>query len=300
MALPAGLIAELGGAPARRKMILLGYAADGFPIYNQYGHTDPKDAKSPLKKLRPSFSLKKARARPAAPAGRYDGTFTVDYQYVAAPATSTTATRFEVTTEYPAGIYHYSLSDRFLCPAQFFTAAGRKPSCRPVPDRAAPRGLRGPPARLRLPPPRGGPLLRCSRFPTAALRRNYRGKRRQYLTPAAGRCACPEPGAQGEHNERELREPENHQRHERALHETVTVQADAERFSRRTTTSRHHVAADSQRHLRAFGAQFPPARVQANRHQSTMSSAPFFLRVPAPEAAPALVGPNSPSIVRQS
>ncbi len=61
--LPTGYITPFA-AMTSQKMVLLGYAGDGFPIYNQYGHTDPKDAKSPLKKLKPSFALKKG-ARPA-------------------------------------------------------------------------------------------------------------------------------------------------------------------------------------------------------------------------------------------
>src|SRR6185436_844844 len=47
--LPTGLMAKLGGDDGK-KMLLVGWAADGFPIYTSYAHGVAMDAKSPLKK----------------------------------------------------------------------------------------------------------------------------------------------------------------------------------------------------------------------------------------------------------
>lgn len=152
--LPAGLLTQLG-ATATPKMILLGYAADGFPIYNQYGHADPKDAKSPLKKLKPSFALKKGN-RPGNPDGPYDGTFTQDYEYKDKSGDLDDCNgRFEVTPEFPQGIYHYTLSETFPVMARNFRGTPDYTFVPPGPG--AGRGGPGGPGAFRgPPPPRGG------------------------------------------------------------------------------------------------------------------------------------------------
>ncbi|MCA9061302.1 MAG: YHYH protein, partial [Planctomycetaceae bacterium] len=63
-------------------MVMIGYAADGFPIYAMLGHTDAGDADSRLKKLTSSYQVKRGR-RPDGPGGRYDGSFVQDWEYVA-------------------------------------------------------------------------------------------------------------------------------------------------------------------------------------------------------------------------
>ena len=50
-----GLITRLGGSSAR--MTLIGWAADGFPVYARYGHTVANDATSPLKVMTGSYRL---------------------------------------------------------------------------------------------------------------------------------------------------------------------------------------------------------------------------------------------------
>jgi hypothetical protein len=110
-ALPKGLLTRLGGENAR--MMLLGYAADGFPIYNNYGHSDPKDLRTPLRKLRSSYQLK-AGLRQGGPGGKIDGKFTSDWEYVARLGDLDDCNgTFGVTTEYPTGIYHYHITDQF-------------------------------------------------------------------------------------------------------------------------------------------------------------------------------------------
>ena len=81
--LPKGLIARLERTSTTNvaKMVLLGWAADGFPIYTQLGHASAMDAASPLKKLHSSYRVKKG-TRSGGPGGSYDGRFTADFEYV--------------------------------------------------------------------------------------------------------------------------------------------------------------------------------------------------------------------------
>ncbi len=109
--LPTGLIERLGGDG--KKMLLIGHAADGFPIYTAYGHADANDAKSPLQKMRSSWQVKQG-TRPDGPGGTYDGRFTADYEFIAGSGDLDECHgRFGVTPEYPAGIYHYYVTDAF-------------------------------------------------------------------------------------------------------------------------------------------------------------------------------------------
>ena len=40
------------------EMLLVGYAADGFPIYYRYGYSDPEDINSKIIDLKTSYRLK--------------------------------------------------------------------------------------------------------------------------------------------------------------------------------------------------------------------------------------------------
>lgn len=104
---------SLGKTPPDQ-MVLIGYAADGFPMYGLYGHTQSNDVNSPLKLLTPSFQLK-AGARPqGAPPGHYDGTFVEDYDYVEGAGDLDQCNgRQGVTPEYPKGTYYYMVSNRY-------------------------------------------------------------------------------------------------------------------------------------------------------------------------------------------
>lgn len=109
--LPHALVWALSGG--KDKMVLIGWAADGFPIYNNLGYTDPKDAKSVLKTLKPSYAVKKG-TRPDGPKGTYDGTFVEDWEYVAGSGDLDECNgRFGATPEYPDGIYHYVVTEAF-------------------------------------------------------------------------------------------------------------------------------------------------------------------------------------------
>jgi hypothetical protein len=110
-ALPKGLVERLGGDG--KKMLLVGYAADGFPIYTAYGLSDTKDLTSPLRKMKSSFRLKQGD-RPGGPGGKYNGTYTEDYEYVKGSGDLDECNgRLGVTPEYPQGIYHYYITEQF-------------------------------------------------------------------------------------------------------------------------------------------------------------------------------------------
>ncbi|EAV43717.1 hypothetical protein SIAM614_11353 [Stappia aggregata IAM 12614] len=107
--IPNGVLASENGTSVPA---LLGFAADGFPIYGPYGYSDPKQT-SGLKTLKSSYSLKSG-TRPGGPGGRYNGKFTQDWAYVAGAGDLDQCNgRFAVTPEYPKGTYHYVLTDTF-------------------------------------------------------------------------------------------------------------------------------------------------------------------------------------------
>lgn len=76
-AAPSGLLAELGWSASAHSP-LVGWAADGFPVYAVTG-----DAGDGPREMRSSYRLKPG-SRPGgdAPTGPHDGTFTQDYEYV--------------------------------------------------------------------------------------------------------------------------------------------------------------------------------------------------------------------------
>jgi len=170
--LPVGLMTALGVSRDSHSA-LIGWAADGFPIYAKYGHLNGEDPASPIIEHTSSYRLKQgtrqpvtgsSRASSTTPGGYYDGTFVADYEYVPGSGTldecNGTTT---VTPEFPGGTYAYFLTDdwpvipRCLMgtPSESFT------SLRPGPgggDRNGPRRGQngGPPSgdRFGRPPPR--------------------------------------------------------------------------------------------------------------------------------------------------
>ena len=118
---PTGLVTKLGGDTG--KMLLIGYAADGFPIYTANGLSDPKNPTSPVRPMKSSYQLKPG-TRPAgesSPGGNYDGTFVQDYQYTPGSGDLDECNGiFSITPEYPQGIYHYHVTTQFPFVARQF------------------------------------------------------------------------------------------------------------------------------------------------------------------------------------
>jgi hypothetical protein len=158
-------MAKLGGDG--KKMLLVGYAADGFPIYTSYGYSAATNAASALKPMRSSWQIKKGE-RSGGPGGKSDGKFTADYEYVAGSGDLDECNgRFGVTPEYPQGIYHYYITEEFpqlarqwrgSPDASFFKQRGGGPGGQGAPGGpGGPNGNRRPPEGQRTPgapPPR--------------------------------------------------------------------------------------------------------------------------------------------------
>jgi hypothetical protein len=111
--LPSGLLKSLGVTPGKHSP-LVGWAADGFPVYALYGYSIPDDPNSNVIELKSSYHVKKGN-RPSdsgAPGGHYDGTFIGDYEFTAGDGPLDDCNgRFCVTPEFPKGTYAYFLTD---------------------------------------------------------------------------------------------------------------------------------------------------------------------------------------------
>lgn len=94
---------------------IVGYAADGFPIYYKYIYTDATDANSGITAYESGYQLKSG-SRPGdgitAPDGIYDGTYVQDYEYITAELDECGG-RYGVTPDYPNGTYYYVLTDNW-------------------------------------------------------------------------------------------------------------------------------------------------------------------------------------------
>ena len=148
-ALPVGLVERLGGDGKR--MLQVGWAADGFPVYTSWAYADAKDGKSELRKMKSSYQLKKG-PRPAqegGPGGNYDGRFSQDFEFVAGTGElDETNGRTGVTPEFPEGTYYYCISAEYPFVARTW---------RGTPDQSFSKGDR-PPGGAQRPAPLGGPM----------------------------------------------------------------------------------------------------------------------------------------------
>lgn len=110
---PEQFITKLGKGTAT--MTLVAWAADGFPIYARYGHTTPGNAASGVTVLRSSYQRKTTPDANRPATSTYPlGTFTQDYSYVAGSGDLDECNgRVGVTPEFPAGTYHYVMTDTF-------------------------------------------------------------------------------------------------------------------------------------------------------------------------------------------
>jgi hypothetical protein len=113
--MPEGLLANVGVNDTNRRMVLVGWAGDGFPIYARYCYTIANNAMSPLKVCTGSFVRDTAAdaGRPSATLVPL-GAFVSDWTYVAGTGDLDECNgRTGVTPEFPGGIYYYMATDSY-------------------------------------------------------------------------------------------------------------------------------------------------------------------------------------------
>ncbi len=110
--MPEGFIKKLGKGQA---MTLVGWAADGFPVYARYGYSVAADASSTLRVIKSSYRLKASPDANRPSTGLLPlGTFLQDYEYVTGLGDLDECNgRSGVTPEFPKGTYHYYATDTF-------------------------------------------------------------------------------------------------------------------------------------------------------------------------------------------
>lgn len=106
------------------QMTLIGYAADGFPIYYKYAYSEANNASSPIIEMTPSYQLKTGN-RPGdgitAPCGTFNGIYDNDYEFVNNLGTLDEANgRTGVTPEFPGGTYYYVITAEFPSVPRYF------------------------------------------------------------------------------------------------------------------------------------------------------------------------------------
>lgn len=106
------------------QMTLIGYAADGFPIYYKYAYADANTLTSAVEVMTSSYQLKSGD-RPGdgvtAPCDAYNGIYSNDYEYVSGLGTLDEANgRTGVTPEFPGGTYYYVVTDEFPSIPRYF------------------------------------------------------------------------------------------------------------------------------------------------------------------------------------
>tara|TARA_R110002096_G_scaffold259030_1_gene452607 strand:- start:82370 stop:83428 length:1059 start_codon:yes stop_codon:yes gene_type:complete len=111
---PVGLVASLN-PNADTSMTLVGWAADGFPMYSVKGYADANDATSQVVSMQSSYQT---IATP--PSDRPNvtdfplGHFTQDWEYAPGSGDLDECNgRFGVTPEFPDGIYHYYITETY-------------------------------------------------------------------------------------------------------------------------------------------------------------------------------------------
>lgn len=141
---PNGLVSRRNAAG---EYVLVGYAADGFPIY--VGNA---------RKIRSGYRLKRGQ-RQGGPGGRHDGTFVADWEYAPGAGTLDRCNgRNAKTGEYPGGTYAYFLTSAFPFIPRCFAGTPDPSFARrgPPPGMGRQGDRRGGDGRRR-PPPGGGP-----------------------------------------------------------------------------------------------------------------------------------------------
>ena len=111
--MPVGLLNEIDFKSDEHSP-LVGWAADGYPIYAMYGYS-LKGSKKIIKHIS-SYRLKSGKrpVPPDGPGGKYDGAFVQDYVYEKGIGTLDECNGcFTKTPEFPEGTYAYFLTEKW-------------------------------------------------------------------------------------------------------------------------------------------------------------------------------------------
>jgi YHYH protein len=112
--MPTNLIPKINSA-STTSMTLVGWAADGFPIYANLGYTTATSASSALKEMKGSYRVKTTpnSGRPSTSLFAM-GHFQQDWEYVSGLGDLDECNgRTGVTPEFPNGIYHYYITKTY-------------------------------------------------------------------------------------------------------------------------------------------------------------------------------------------
>jgi hypothetical protein len=111
--LPKGLLEQLKVSSASTHSPVVGWAADGFPIYALYGYANGRNDDAGVKSLKSSYRIKNGM-RPGgaeAPGGRHDGAFIADYEFSEGSGDLDQCNGASVhTPDFPSGTYAYFLT----------------------------------------------------------------------------------------------------------------------------------------------------------------------------------------------
>jgi hypothetical protein len=113
--MPEALLVNAGASDVNRKMVLVAWAADGYPVYARYCYSSAMDATSAVKACAGSYA-KDAAADAGRPSTAFVplGAFVSDWSYVAGLGDLDDCNgRTGVTPEFPNGIYYYMATDSY-------------------------------------------------------------------------------------------------------------------------------------------------------------------------------------------
>ena len=121
--LPKGLLEQLKVSSASTHSPVVGWAADGFPIYALYGYANGRNDDAGVKSLKSSYRIKNGM-RPGgaeAPGGRHDGAFIADYEFSEGSGDLDQCNGASVhTPDFPSGTYAYFLTTTWPVVARCF------------------------------------------------------------------------------------------------------------------------------------------------------------------------------------
>jgi hypothetical protein len=111
--MPEGFVTSQGGNSS--SITIIGWAADGFPIYARYGYSEANNSASSIVAMTGSYQLVTTVSTSRPDISVYAmGTFAQDWEYVANSGDLDECNgRYGVTPEFPDGIYHYYATDTY-------------------------------------------------------------------------------------------------------------------------------------------------------------------------------------------